>query len=389
LSEFLTPEEVRAFVRRDKARGRRLLARLEAMGVDRVVDSSRPLKGLGAFEALLERCQAVRFDDPEEMLKLASCAFFAVQDLSEKLYGAERVMDYRCRAMVELGNAYRVADRLREAEQALGQAGRYFLQGTRDELLEARLFTIQASLYADCRRFGSAREALDTVQAIHGRRGDSHLAGRTLIKKGLYASYDYCPEEAIVLLSEGLDLVDREREPGLVYIAVHNLARAMTVCGQHREARTVLFAIRGREEDAGGRVNFLKVRWLEAQIAAGLDELDRAELGFKFVRIGFQEQELPYKSALAALELAEVHFRRGRKEETRAVALEAIDTFIELRIPRESLVSVLLLQRSLELGIEEMGSLLRTVIEFLKRAEMDADLRFEDWLETDAPFPAV
>lgn len=267
----------------------------------------------------------------------------------------------------------------------MAEAGRLFLEGTRDELLEARLFDVQASLFADCRRFASAREALDAVQAIHRRRGDQHLLGRALISKGLYASYDEQPEKAIVLLSEGLTLVDREREPSLMFIAVHNLAHALMVRGRYNDARMMLFPIRGREEDAGGRVNFLKVRWLEAQISAGLGELERAERDFRFVRSGFLEEDLPYKSALAGLELAEVYLRQGRSEESRSLSLETIDVFLSLHIPRESLVSVLVLRRSLKMGLAETGALLRTVIDFLKKAENDSSLRFLDYLEPDHP----
>lgn len=422
MSELLTPEEVKAFIRGDisedrrleiaarlgligrqdtalspegggagerprggSARRRRLVARLEAEGVNRVAFTSAPLRSMDAYEALLERCEAVRFHDAGEMVELAACAGMVAKRLSVTRYGAGRVMDCRCRAMIELANAYRVADRLREAEEVMAEAGRLFLLGTRDDRLEARLFDVQASLYADSRHFDSAREALNVVQAIHDRLGDRHLVGRALISKGLYASYDEQPETAIVFLAEGLTLVDRKREPSLTFIAVHNLAHALMIYGRYRDARTMLFPIRGSEDDAGGRVNLLKVRWLEAQISAGLGELERAERDFRFVRSGFLEEDLPYKSALAGLELAEVHLRQGRSEESRSLSLEAIEVFQDLDIPREGLVSILVLQRSLELGLVERGSLLRTVIQFLKKVENDSSLRFLDFLEPNRP----
>jgi tetratricopeptide (TPR) repeat protein len=371
-----------AVVRRERSRGKALLSRLETEGIDRVLDSGRKLRGSVDYEILLERCQAVRYDDADEMLKLASCAAIVAEKLSEKKYGSKQVRDYRCRALIEVGNAYRVKDRLRDAEEALARAARLFLEGSRDEMLEARLFDVQASLFADTRRFDSAREALDTVEAIYRRRGDLHLAGRALLSKGLYATYGDRPEEAIVFLTEGLSLIDRGRAPELVFSAVHNLARALTMCGLYREARAMLFPVRGREEEAGGRVNYLKVRWLEAEIAVGLDELERAELGFASVRDGFREMDLPYKAALAALELSEVHLHQKRAEDAKEVALEAIAVFLKLGIPREVLTSILVLQRAFEMGVAQ-GALLRTVINFLKKAESDPSLRFEDWIEKD------
>jgi hypothetical protein len=43
-------------------------------------------------------------------------------------------------------------------------------------------------------------------------------------------------------------------------------------------------------------------------------------------------------------------------------------------------MSVLVLRRAFERGKAEGGALLRVVIEFLKRAEDDPTIRFDDWI---------
>ena len=112
----------------------------------------------------------------------------------------------------------------------------------------------------------------------------------------------------------------------------------------------------------------------------GLGDLDRAELGLLKVWEEFKKATLHYKAALAALELALVYQEQGRHAETRSTALEALDRFVALKIPQEALMSVLMLRRAFEMGTAQGGALLRTVIEFLKRAEDDPTVKLEDWL---------
>lgn len=302
--------------------------------------------GPPGFEALLERCAAVRYDDPARMVDLARFAASLADRLDSRQYGTKRVANLRCRAWTELANAYRVADRLREGLNALDTAAGSFVAGSADEALGARLLDVQASLDADRRRFAAALESLDVVQAIHLRRGDRHLAGRALLTKGLYTAYAGDPERSAELLEEGLALVDRRRDPGLVFGAVHNLARSLMECGRFAEARELLRS--NRPSDPGGRVNRLKVRWLEGEIAAGLGELDGAERVLAEVRLGFEEIDLPYKAALAGLELAAVHLRQGRTEEARTRGLEAVEVFAGLGIAREAMAAVLVIRAAFE-----------------------------------------
>jgi tetratricopeptide (TPR) repeat protein len=330
-------------------------------------EPGRPL-GVPAFEALLERSWALRHEDPAEMVRLAEEAREQAERIGPEELDSQRAADLRCRAWVELGNAYRVADRLSKAEQALGRATNLYLQGTQDEVLAARLFEVQASLLGDCRRFELAESALDLVFAIHRRRGDLHLSGRALISKGLYAGYRGQAEEAVRLTEQGLELIDPDRDPRLLYAALHNQARALMGCGRLRDARIVLWKIKARQLDLGGRINELKIRWLEAQINAGLNELDRAELALREVKSGFAEAGLGYKAALAGLELGAVLLRRGQTDAAIEEGLTAVDVFLSLGIAREASVSVLLLKKSFEQQMADVG-LLEYVIHLLHRSE--------------------
>jgi hypothetical protein len=356
---------------REKSGARRALAIYVQSGIDGLRKNPALLRGLTAYRTLLEMCQELRYEDPKRMVDAGFLAAYTADRLSPRRYGAQRVADMRCRARVELSNAYRVADRLDDAERVLGEAVEAFQAGTQDDLLEARLSDVHASLLADRRCFEAAGEALDTVYAIYQRRGDRHLAGRALISKGIYVGYSGAPEEAIRLLREGLSLIKTECDPALVYAAVHNQAHFLLTCGRLREARSLLLKVPAAPEAVGGRVNMLKISWLAAQVDAELGDCPRAEHALRDVKRGFEEAGLYYKAALVSLERVNVLIRQERQEEARDLVVEALGIFKVLRISREALGSLLLLDQAFE-EQAVTRSVVEGVLEMLKRAENEA-----------------
>lgn len=349
-------------------RKREALALLAASSLEGLPEVPPHLRGLPLFEALLERSWSLRHESPEEMVRAADLAREVAERFDPKAFLEESVEDLQCRAWIELGNAYRVADRFADAERALGQATDLFLTGTRDELLAARLFDVQASLLGASRRFDLAATSLDLVFAIYRRRGNEHLAGRALISKGIYLGYQGEAEEAINLMGQGLALITEDRDPQLVYLAHHNQARLLLDCGRPKEALKALWKLKVRRLDVGGRVNELKVRWLEGQIYAGLNDLDRAEIALRTVQQGFEEAGLVYKAALAGLELAAVLLRKNETPEAADRVVTSASVFLSLGIAREASASVLLLQKAFEKQKLELA-LLEYVIGQLRRLE--------------------
>lgn len=328
---------------------------------------SPDLQGAPLFEALLELSWSLRHENPERMVRIAEWARILAERLDPGELGAATMVDLQCRAWVELGNAYRAADELANADQALGKATQLYLRGTQDELLGARLFVVQASIFSARRLFAFARTSLDLVFAIYLRHGEQHLAGRALIMKGILG-YNGETEDALATLEKGLGLIQEDREPKLILAAIQNRARLLADCGRFRDARIALWTLKARRLDAGGRLNELKIRWLEGQINAGLGELDRAETALQEVMLGFEEAGLPYKAALAGLELGLVMFRRGNADAAIQEVLAAVHVFLSLGIAREVSASVLLLRKAID---RELLSLefLEYVIERLRRAE--------------------
>lgn len=373
------------FARRERGKARRESSRIDEAvavlaekGVAGFLEARRHLRGVTAYKALLAHCQMLQYDDPRQMVAVAELAIHLAENLNVERHGAKRVADFRCRALIELGNAYRVADRLVEASRTLDEAHEVFLQGSGEALLQARLFDVKASLAADRRHFDFACEALDTVYAIHWKLGDRPAAGRALISKGIYTGYNNKPEEAIRLLRRGLGLIDRELHPDLVFMAVHAQVYFLLEAGRPKEARALLWRRPIPSDVVGGRVTVLKMRWLEAKIDAALGPAHRAEEEYLEVRRGFEEAGLPYSAALAGLELVTFWMEQNRTAEARVLVAGLVEMFQVLQIHREALAGLLLLHKALEEGVRAQA-ILKEVMEFLRHSEADPALTFSRW----------
>jgi tetratricopeptide (TPR) repeat protein len=365
--------KVQRSVNREEEKARKAVALIE-MGDSK--SFPRNFRGLYLYQELLNRSWALRHENPAKMVALARHATLVARTFGAEIYGAEFVADWQCRAWMELGNAYRVAEDLNAAEQAFRNAEELFGKGSQDELLHARLLNFRASYFGDCREFDLALGALDTVGEIYRRSGDQHLAARASILQGVYAGYGNDTADAIRLTQEGLAQLDKARDPELFFQAVHNLGCWLVQANRYEEARKVLSRNRWRQHEAGGRLNLLKLRWLEAQINVGLQQFERAERGFLDVKQGFLDVEKPYDAAVASLDLATLWLQQGRTADAKVAALEAYDIFRSLGIRREGTGAFLILMKAFQVG-KATVRLVKSVAEHLRKAQSDPAARFE------------
>lgn len=363
---------------RERARAREVLPALrQARTSTEVAEAARGLTGTWVYcEMLLDCSRELRHSDPRRMIWFAELAKRAAENLDPVRYGREAVADRQALAWGELANAYRVADRAAEAAQAFTMARERRKRGSGDPLLDARLRVLTASLRAAQRRFPEALRLLDRAVRIYESLGEEHLAGRTLIKKGIYAGYSQQTAEACRLLREGLRRIDRRREPKLTLAGLHDLLWLMVDAGDYRRARRELFENLDLYQRDGDPLNLLKKRWLEGRIAAGLGELPRAEAALRQVREGLSQQRLSYKAAIAGLELGAVWLRQGRTAEVRGLVSEMVAVFKVLGIAREALGALILLRSACE---QEYVSLefLADVLKLLRRMEREPAAGFD------------
>jgi hypothetical protein len=297
-------------------------------------------------ERLLAASWEMRYDAPQEMVRLAELALFAAERLEHGSHGRAAVADLRARVWAELGNARRIADDLAGAEQAMARAVAWQRRGSGDPWLVARTADLMAGLLADQRRFAEANDLLVKTCRFYRRMGDRHRAGMALIRRGIYSGYDHDPRGALVLLVEGLELVDAEQDSRLATQAVHAILWNLVGCGRHRQARIHLWRSRPLLLRHGGRLARLRLHWLEGQIHAGLGQLERAERELLATRRGFAAAGSPYAAALASLDLAAVWLQQGKTAQVRQLVEEMIATFRALRIAREAIAALLILREA-------------------------------------------
>lgn len=320
---------------RSGARAGKALAQLTAEQIEALRGLPAELRGFAGYEALLDRSWTMRREDPKQMVRLAELAVEAAAGLGEEGFSAGQVEDFQARAAIELANAYRVMDRFEEARTGLEVARRHYREGSQDRLLGARLLEVEANVHGDRGEFGEALACLDRALRIYRRHGDPHLAGRSLIKKGLYNSHAGRQQEAIELLTEGLAMIDPGQDGPLVLAAVHNTALCLVEESRYREARSLLWRHLGLYEQHAGRQDRLKLRWLQAQIYAGLGDNGRAERAYEEVRLGLHEAGKLHSEAVATVELAGLRLRQGSEDAARGLAVEAAELVLGLDISRE------------------------------------------------------
>jgi tetratricopeptide (TPR) repeat protein len=300
---------------------------------------------LASVNLLISESRELRYRDPRRMVEKAKLAVLSAQQLSAPLHQRNLVIDCQAEAWAELGNAYRVADDLKRAEQALNQATVLWEQGTGDPLLLAQITNLCASLCCDQRRFPIAFELLNQSLRIYEEQGDQHMVGRSLITMSYFASCIGEPEQARQHLIQGLPFIDSERDASLRPIALKNLILYMVESGRLVEAKQFYEQLKQENALPTDPLNQLKLLWIEGKILLGLDEPFDAEQLFWTVRQGFLENDLLYEAGLASLDIAIAQIDQNNIESAEIVLKEAYQTFAALRIDREAVAAVLLLAR--------------------------------------------
>jgi tetratricopeptide (TPR) repeat protein len=319
-------------------------------------------------EALLEQARDLRHQ-PADMLRLARVAREATERIDPAEWGLRETADLRARAWAELANACRANDDMVEAEAAMLRAIDLRAEGTGSEHLLARLADLSASLFCDQRRFSEAFQMLDTAHSLYTKLGASHDAGRILVMKGLYTGYTGNAEEGLQILTQGLASIDRDRDPRLAFRTLHNILLFRVELGEFEEALRQIQRMRPLYERYGGRHEWVKLRTIEGKIAAGLNDLPRAEALFREVCRDLDAAGLGYQAAVTSLDLAAVCLRLGKKAEVRQLVAEMVATFRSLGVEREAMASLLMLTEAVEQdrATLELLSLVSGVLQRLER----------------------
>lgn len=334
----------------------------------------------GLLECLIERAREETFTDPEEAMVLAGLALCLADCLDTTHYGAERIEDLRGRTWGYTGNARRVASDFIGAEEAFEQAFCHLRKGTGDPLERALLLDLRSSLLREQRRFDKAKHLLMRALRIYRNLGETHRAGRVLVKFSTIYEQAGTPERAIPLLYEALTLIDANREPRLLLNAQHNLITNLTEAGRFMEAHGLFIQARplyARFPDAWTQN---RRHWVEGRIARGLGQTREAEVHLLVAQGGFLAEKSIFDTALVSLDLAALYTEEMRTKELKEIAEEMITIFswsqMHRETRREALVALSYLCQAAAAERASLEEVVARVAAFLKRLRHNPGMAF-------------
>ncbi len=334
----------------ERERGTALLAELREgrRGWHELDSGERRLaSGVALVDLVLERCREARFEDPRAMVGWAEIGCELAGHLALDPNGGAAVLGVEALAWAELGNAYRVADDLERAAQALARSRDLALRGRPSSALLARQLELLASLCTDRREFAEASEILTQLEMHYRESGEPDKEVRVLLKLAHVHTQAHEPERAILVYLRALRMIPPG--DGELLSAVHSLALNLVATGLPEAAQALIFANRRLYRKAG-RLNQIRLLWLEGKIAVALDQPGLAETKLNLARLAFLHKEQHFDAALVSLDLALLLARQGRRKALLLLVEQMLATFRRLGIAREAIASLLLVKDSCEKG---------------------------------------
>jgi tetratricopeptide (TPR) repeat protein len=334
----------------------------------------------GLLELLLERSLEAGINHSSRGEELGVLALRLSEHLDAQFYGEALIEDLRTRAWAYIGNSRRLRSDLKASDEAFLAAYEHFHSGTQDSLERAILLDLEASLRRDQRRFEQAAKLLRRAVAIFLESDERHRAGRSLVNLSTVYHYAGDAERGIPILFQAVDLIDPEQEPRLLLCARHNLIDYLASSGRYLEAQGVYREARSLYRSFPDAWSQNRRKWVKGKISSGLGQGDLAESLFLSARDGFISEGIPYDTALISLELAALYARQGRMADLKRLATEMVPIFSSLHIHREALAALAYLKQAVETERVSLA-LVNGIAAYLRRAEHDPSLRFEEPVE--------
>jgi tetratricopeptide (TPR) repeat protein len=332
-------------------------------------------------EILLQRSFEARYRNPQQMLYDADRAKYVAERIEKTPYGPGFLADLRCRAWIELANAYRVNENYRLAEPALRWARQLLEKGTGDLMLTALLDEVQASLRKAQRRFSEACTLHEEAYRAYKKLGERHLSGRVLASQGITLALSRKPREATKMFQRALPLLDASRDPGLFTSTQYNLLDALVDAGDLHGAVRLLVQTDLREKLSADPLNRLRVRWVEGKILARQKRYGEAEKVFAEVRAGFREQNLEYVACMAGVDQTTMLVREKRLNDAHLVARDLFAVFYQQIYTKDLDAEEALKALSFLASICGMKLVTVPMVEavraFLDESQRDRGLRFD------------
>jgi tetratricopeptide (TPR) repeat protein len=354
-----------------------LLAELRRHPLERwplLFENSDRFRSLALARELVHYGHREAFDDPSRGEAIVRLGLDLLERLDSALYGDRQLDDARARAWALIGDCCRLAGDLKAADSAFRTSSRLVEETPDPEELATHLY-LRGVLRKEQRRFAEALRLFQEARRLSEEIGDREKMARILTSLGSLKMQRGAPEEALPALLDALATVDPGTDPRIALYARHNTVMCLVELGDYAGARELFEQVREQYTAAADSYIHLRARWVEGQIAAGLNEQDQAEQILTEVRAAYIERNQSYNAALVSLHLAALYAREGRSAELKALAEEMAAIFLAQDIPAEAMAALAFFRQAVEQD-RATEDVVGGVARFLQRAQSDPSLRF-------------
>lgn len=349
-----------------------LLALPEAERFAKIRRSRRRFRGTHLVRLLLEECEQRFTTNPAESRHFAELARDVIQ------FSPVRTDTFALMAVAAAlhANACRVDGSRREADEHFGHV-RYLVNhyAVTDPEMLARIADLEASLRKDQRRFAEAEVLLRRALTLYRLAGASQDIGRVLVSLGNVYYFQGLPSKAIEATEEALRLLRTEPRSQLYLMGRYNLTLYLADTGRPEQAAAFLEADADLYKEFPGPWTQLRLLCLQAKIADGLGEPDRALALYAEAREGFIRQGIGYDAAIVSLEMAVLYRRQGRMAEVKELAEDMVVIFEAQDVHREAMAALMLFQEAVR-AEAVTDTLLDELRAYFLKARHDPSYRF-------------
>ncbi|HXU33266.1 MAG TPA: helix-turn-helix transcriptional regulator [Thermoanaerobaculia bacterium] len=173
--------------------------------------------------------------------------------------------------------------------------------------------------------------------------------------------------EALDALSEARQFAQIAGDTRLNWAIAFNEAAYLCEAGDAVGASMRIEALQAAALELGRTLDVVRLRWLTAQIAAGLGRLPEASLALREVWEIFAGRRLWVDAALAVLELASLELDRGQTQEVKKLAITSAYVFASQKLPDKLLAAIRLFWDAAQREAASAQTA-RTLVEELRRA---------------------
>lgn len=363
-------------LREEHRRAERDFAELMALPaterITKIERSRKRFRGEHLARLILDECTSRFTIDPAQALHLAELARAVIQYSAM----ASDVFELMALATACLANACRAGGKLREADEHYGHV-HYLVShyAVTDAEILARIADLESSLRKDQRRFALAEELLRRSITLYRVSALPGEIPRVLLNLGDLFYVQGLPQRALEATQAALDQLQAEPESRLYLMGRYNLTLQLADAGHPQQAATLLAEDQALYQQFSEPWTQLRLLCVQAKIAAGLGQVDRALELFSEAREGFIRQGIGYDAAMVSLEMALLYLRQGRISEIKELGEAMVAIFVAEDVHREAVAALILFQEAAR--AEAVTShLLRDLRAYFRTARHDPEYRF-------------